>query len=687
MLKTVCFENVINYKDYQRLDFADGANFIIGANSSGKSSILELTRRCLSSDLNTSISSVYNRSNAAFILSWYDLTVLGDSNLGILRRRFEIEDLKLDTLLVGVHYKSNICRKFVVFERNRTGNKGLSFYAVSYISHKRNQIDREPCYVTMTPEDINYSPASINDALSNEKKQSELLKKIGELTHKAENCVSNRGNKVQKLLQPITKLFGKSFLSQKDIVCENILGEMSKYFIMVFPVRGIGCLQWSKSKKITGDKRQDNYKEASSRAEILNSYLEGKETDVDEKEVTRIFQTITYPSIYKFCSTEKGIIIAPRRYKIDHKNIPVLKCPEGVIEAMQMAIILANKKYTTVTIEDPDRGMHPQMIRKLLDLVLKSIKNKTIIIVSHNPSMVSKWTLTGDDGTANSHKNAFYGRTFYCREVRKDQNVTYHTVSAFPGEYSKLAVREEYKAMLFATKIIFVEGETDKIVLWNLLCGLLEDEHTPNTIKQHITTLHIVDLNGKEKYPIDLSKSIGINYVTIKDRDAVIDVRERKGEIVIKKQSIERAREVVNELEKNGKLSKGKTMLRRDFERSDEFTAYLKSLNDDNQFAWRCGDLEDVLGRCCPRLTINISDKEFKFPLQTKNKKEDFKTKLKTADQTALCDLTSNLIKSYREEREDREDREDKDSEIRLLLDYIFKDPEVRHMHVNMHSK
>ena len=679
MLRSICFENVINYKDYHRLDFARGANFLLGANSSGKTSVLELIRRCLSSDLNTSISSVYDKSNDAFILSRYDLDILDNEDRQRLIKCFEIDDLNLDKLLVGVHYtnidRSHMYCKFVVVERTPVemdAKTKLSFYAVSYISHKRNQIDREPYYATMTAKDINSSPASINEVLSNKKKQRELLRNINESTHKDGNLMSNRRKKGQKLFHFITKLFSNAE-RKSEVPCENILEILSSVFIMVFPMRGIGVLQWSKSEKNTIDRRQSNYIESSSRAEILHSFLDGKETNVDEKEMKQIFETITYPSVYKFRSSEKeGIIIEPRRYNKDHRNIPILKCPEGVIEAMQMSIILANRKYSTITFEDPERGMHPQMIRKMLDLKLKSILNKTIIIVSHNPAMVSKWTLAGDEKCTNE----CYGRTFYCREVREDQNVTYHTIRAFPWKYSKLAVREGYKAMLFATNIIFVEGETDKIVLWNLLCGLLEDEHTPNAIKQHITTLHIVDLNGPETYPIDICKSIGINYVSIKDRDAVIDVRERNGEIVIKKQNIERAQKVVDELERNGKIKDNK-MSRNDFESSPEFTKYLTLLNEDNQFAWRSGDLEDVLGRCCPELIINVLNREFKFPLKTKKEKDKFKKKLKSVDQTGLWGLTSNLIKSY---------KKDKDSEIRLLLDYIFKDAEVRQKHINMHS-
>lgn len=67
------FKNFIHFKEFQLLTFKNGSHFFNGANSSGRTSPLEIIRRCMSSDINTSISSSYNENKNAYAYCKFDV--------------------------------------------------------------------------------------------------------------------------------------------------------------------------------------------------------------------------------------------------------------------------------------------------------------------------------------------------------------------------------------------------------------------------------------------------------------------------------------------------------------------------------------------------------------------------------------------------------------------------------------
>lgn len=133
-------------------------------------------------------------------------------------------------------------------------------------------------------------------------------------------------------------------------------------FIATFPLRGIGSVQWTRSKRIGKNHKARNYKMASERAEIISTLLSRKEYRkcINEQEETRIFNFLTYPEVFKFKKV-KGKI------KVQHNGpqFDLLKTSEGIIEAKVASLLLAHKDIQTLCLEDPDRGIHPQMIERL----------------------------------------------------------------------------------------------------------------------------------------------------------------------------------------------------------------------------------------------------------------------------------------------------------------------------------
>ena len=219
---------------------------------------------------------------------------------------------------------------------------------------------------------------------------------------------------------------------------------------------------------------------------------------------------------------EKDGTIKHKRGNEEFKEIPLLKCPEGLLEAKQLAIVLANKRFKTILIEDPERGMHPQMVRKMRDLVLRTVKGKTIVSVSHNTAMVAKWTLACPEQATETFKS----RTFICREIN-DGGMLSHVVHAFPTNFSQMAMKEEFKAILFAKRVIFVEGETDKFILEHLFDNLVLKSDSIEE-KQMLTSVYIVQLSGNVKFLFDLCRLIGIKSIGIEDRDRILRIEKDK---------------------------------------------------------------------------------------------------------------------------------------------------------------
>lgn len=74
-------------------------------------------------------------------------------------------------------------------------------------------------------------------------------------------------------------------------------------------------------------------------------------------------------------------------------EFPLLKTSEGVLEAKLTSLLLAHKHIQTLCLEDPDRGMHPQMIERLRTVLHREAYKKTIIVVTHSPNFIDTITV------------------------------------------------------------------------------------------------------------------------------------------------------------------------------------------------------------------------------------------------------------------------------------------------------
>ena len=173
---------------------------------------------------------------------------------------------------------------------------------------------------------------------------------------------------------------------------EKVLDMVEKYVVMTFPLRSIGPLQWSKSDRIAASKRESNYLEASERAEIIKYFLTNEDKFHIDKERAYFKDLIGRDDISFRISKGKGRIVV----ESTEAELPVdeyaLQTPEGILEAKYFSILMSSKLYLTLVLEEKGRGMHPQMIERMLWIMRKE-ENKRIVLTTHNPCFVRYTTV------------------------------------------------------------------------------------------------------------------------------------------------------------------------------------------------------------------------------------------------------------------------------------------------------
>lgn len=452
MLKSIVFENFVHFKDKTTIKFTtqnedatitngiqnqnpgndeclngcNALNIFVGANFCGKSTVIELIRRCMTDEINVSVTSSYNKKSVAYALCQFSLYSYGNVISGIINEpRNEY--------------------KFFIF----TNESGL-FMRSKYLNSSRS------AYNGLVQADVTTMQA-INTLFK--------TPAAGNMTH------------IQHLLNLIKE-------GQLNVILEDEPSwkTIEKKYVATFPMRGIGSVQWTRSKKI-GEKER-NYRVACERAEVLSTLLSEKyKNDIDEKLEREIFQFITYPEEFHF-HERKGCI------SVEHKNsvFPLLKTSEGILEAKLTSLLLAHKDFHTLCLEDPDRGMHPQMIDRLKTVLHRAAYKKTIVVVTHSPYFIDPIVIE------KTH--------IFSRQRTKKSDYTCSVTNALHGGFlSNVSSIETLRALLFATKVLLVEGVTDREVVQGIFTNfkssmLARRRKNTNYFWRDITTYQIIPLFG-----------------------------------------------------------------------------------------------------------------------------------------------------------------------------------------------
>lgn len=411
---------------------SNGLNIFVGANFCGKSTVIELIRRCMTDDINVSITRSYDEKTVAYAFCQFDLPQHGEIISGILK------DPKMDEKM----YKVLIYKDCKLIRSKLTEADTIQTQTFSFEDQEGKQVIE--------------SILNTNDDQTNIDK---ILRKIEQ---------NNGANNVSSSNEPDWKL-------------------LEEKFIATFPLRGIGIVQWTRSQQIGKDYKTKNYQEASKRAEIISTLLsdETYKKCINKEDETNIFKFLTYPEVFKFEKVGEKIMV-----RHNGPQFELLKTSEGIIEAKVVSLLLAHKDIQTLCLEDPDRGMHPQMIERLKTVLYKSARHdKTIIVVTHSPYFVDTITI---------HKTHVFIRNklhepYVCSVLNVGDN----------SDLSKVSDIETLRTLLFATKVLLVEGPTDRDVMQAILtqdkCSKLENSKSKESedyLAENMTAYQIIPMGG-----------------------------------------------------------------------------------------------------------------------------------------------------------------------------------------------
>lgn len=547
-------ENFVHFTERSKLDFSNtkyGPNIFVGANSTGKTSVLELIRRCMDIKLNSSLTNRCDENKTAYVFcefenasGKYGPTVISGV---IVDREHEdnVDDDEEDEEWVENVKKDKqdtVFHKVIIYFYK----KKIKFCCKTYLKTPDGRIVDLRKNVRLGKDllDLSWFSAEINKRPTDHHEVSSGIKHRFNIAF-AESI----SNEIRKL-QRENKTYNQ---------CPKVWGELEDTFVGVLSMRGLGIFQWTKSQLIDDEFKSTNYEGTCTQAEIIAELMESE--DIDKEREHKIFNFLTSGNEFHFVKKSKTEIVV----KKSGKEFALLKTSVGIVEAKQFSLLMAHDKLQTICLEEPDRGMHPQMIERMKEVLHYESRNKTIIVVTHSPSLVDSTSL----------KNTFF---FSRREnVAKVVNI-YDKLEN--NVYLKMLVSTEFKTILFSSNVLFVEGQTDKIVL-EAIFRKVKDLSKSFDENFSILSHEICSMGGKgrAKKIQRFCNALNIKFRLVLDRDAKF-----KTESDIKA--------ILRSLkgEKEPKSCSISDFLENEF---DEFSQYLAK--EENVFIWKDGELEDFI--------------------------------------------------------------------------------------------
>lgn len=301
MLKTITLENFVHFKDEIVIDFdapnktadenrqqtndgngqkttdeneqqmtdeneketvtCNSLHIFVGANFCGKSTIIELIRRCMTDEINFSKTNVCLEDSVAYVFCKFDDEIIS----GIIAEPHQKESRSQTNYKFFIYDKGN-----ETFFRYKTSNKCADIRGAVVTDDTdrkvlRNLFGRKP------------------------DKTRPIEKRKPDKTSQIEK------NNNHKNIINLLKLIKKTKTSCFELCDKPSWDNIENQFIASFPQRGIGIVQWTKSANI---KDESNYKKACERAEVISTLF--RENQFNNEKEKQIFDFITYPNVYTF---------------------------------------------------------------------------------------------------------------------------------------------------------------------------------------------------------------------------------------------------------------------------------------------------------------------------------------------------------------------------------------------------
>lgn len=244
MLKTVAFENCVHFKDKTIIYLnsennkskvgVNNLNIFVGANFCGKSTVLELIRRCLTEEINVSVTNSFDENLIAYTFCQFGVDEYEEVVSGIIKEPGD--EVKVYKIFIFTNKQGT-------FLRLRSSDKSITYNGFA-----------------QTKEDI-------------EAIQSIFRKK-------------DATNNINLLDWIKRSRLGEVYIRDKP--CWKTIEDK---YVSTLPLRGIGMVQWTKSDKIKMQHKQSNYEMACERTEVISDFLENDYKDIiNEIDKEEIFQ-------------------------------------------------------------------------------------------------------------------------------------------------------------------------------------------------------------------------------------------------------------------------------------------------------------------------------------------------------------------------------------------------------------
>lgn len=611
MLRGMVLENFVHFKKRCTLDFSktkQGPNIFVGASSTGKTAILELIRRCMDMKLNSSLTNRCNESETAYVFcefenenEKYGPTVI--SGMIVERRQEDNDDEEEEK---WSQKADTIFHKIIIYFYN----KEIKFCSKTYFK---------------TPDD------RIVDLRKNVRLSKDLLAgKLDESFFSASNVGQTNKNDqsssgiylfniefVEKVLDEIRK---QQIENKAYTRYPKVWGELEESFVGVLSMRGMGTFQWTKSKKMDDKFRSTNYEETCAQAEII-SELMGIE-HIDKTREQEIFDFLTSGSNFKFVKKSNSEIVVQK----SGREFALLKTSVGIIEAKQFSLLMSHDRLKTICLEEPDRGMHPQMIERMKEVLHHESRTKTIIVVTHSPFFIDFTSLIN---------------TFFFSRGENDAIVVDIYKELKENDCLKMLGTTEFKTILFSSNVLFVEGPTDKLVLEAIFRKVKERSKSFDE-NFSILSHEICSMRGKgmAKKIKDFCNVLKIKFRILVDRDSMITTENSKIKTICKdfKVGNEPMSVSISDF-----LEKG----------FDEFSDHLAK--NENMLIWKHGELEDFLLsesekslKICEILNPGLKEKRTKNKPNTESNETNVEGKQNFHDEKIKMSTDEDEEKKYK---------------------------------------
>jgi predicted ATP-dependent endonuclease of OLD family len=183
----------------------------------------------------------------------------------------------------------------------------------------------------------------------------------------------------------------------------------------------------------------------------------------------------------------------------DEKSRSIKRMGEGFRRLFVILFYIFHPQYKIILIDEPEIHLHPSIIKKLIHILETKSTNKQIFLTTHHPSFVQAKYLPNIWRVARNHENstALYG--FYGKNI---------DLNRFVQE-----INDDNSGMLFADKVLLVEGVSDAIFMREMINRFYKKEKD----------IKVVYTSGKGAVDLyaTLCEIFNIPYSIMLDKDAI----------------------------------------------------------------------------------------------------------------------------------------------------------------------